>query len=81
MRARRFLPMLDGLDRRLLLDGSTPTPVIPVTAFVYTCPIDTSMPGDEIDPVEVTNWNGSGNPPPDSDDPTDPTDEDATMGS
>jgi hypothetical protein len=77
MRTRRFLPMVDGLDRRLLLDATA------VTATTSTAPVygDTSgsnMPGDEIDPVEVLGWNGSGDPPADSDDPTDPTDDDAS---
>jgi hypothetical protein len=68
MRSRRFLPMVDGLDCRLLLDAS----VLAVSSVVVPTVPDNAMPGDEIDPTQVVDYSGSGDPT-STDDPMNPT--------
>ncbi len=60
MRARRYQLSLETLDSRLLLDASTGWPSSGPTDVGST-----PDPGDEIDPVDVINYYGDGNPPAD----------------
>ncbi len=66
MRARSFVPNVDGLDRRLLLTLTDPTIV---TVATWDDSLD-GYPGTDTDPTDLIDWNGPGNPPPYDPDPT-----------
>jgi hypothetical protein len=70
MRLRRFRPFVEQLDSRIVFDAASAA----AAAAVTPPPVDNSpMPGDDIDLSDTIDWNMAGNPPADTDDPTDPS--------